>query len=218
MWKCLRLVPGRPAPPLPKPTDTGDESDDELSVHTKNLSLSAAPPAVPAPAIPDHLDSRRSSVYDTPSTVSTPTTEKDKRLSRPPPPIPQNPPMPPSQGRALPPPPRDQLRRRSTTDSRGSAISAPRQAGEEAEGEVTEYDGDYDTDIASSAKFKDALKSHERDSSFDDGMITDDHSLHSPNPPGNPHGSTAASNCPQGSPTTSSEPATAKCSRLHRHA
>ncbi|KAJ5805003.1 hypothetical protein N7474_010890 [Penicillium riverlandense] len=174
-------VPPSRAPPPPKPADTGDESDDELSVHTGNLSLSAAPPAVPAPAAPDHVDSRRSSAYDTPSTIgSTPTTEKDKRLSRPPPPIPQNPPMPPSQGRAPPPPPRDQLRRRSTADSRSSAISAPRQAGEEAEGEVTEYDGDYDTDIASSAKFKDALKSHERDSSFDEGTITDDHSLHSP--------------------------------------
>lgn len=43
--------------------------------------------------------------------------------------------------------------------------------------ELTEYDGDYDTDIASSAKHKDALKSHERDSSID---LTDDTSLHSP--------------------------------------
>lgn len=59
-------------------------------------------------------------------------------------------------------------------------MSPPRQAGEEAEGEVTEYDGDYDTDIASGVKFKDALRSHERDSSFDEGTITDDHSHHSP--------------------------------------
>ena len=168
----------------PPPADKGDESDDELSVHTSNLSLSnsAAPPAVPAPAIPDQLDSRRSSTYDPESsTASTPAAEK--RASRPPPPIPVNPPMPPSQGRAPPPPPPDQIRRRSTVDSRTSAISPPRQAGEEVEGEVTEYDGDYDTDIASGVKHKDALKAHERDSSFDEGTITDDHSIQSPRSP-----------------------------------
>ncbi|CAG8884003.1 unnamed protein product [Penicillium nalgiovense] len=178
---------GRPVPPPPRPTtaDKGEESDDELSVHTSNLSLnnSAAPPAVPAPAIPDQIDSRRSSTYEpVSSTAATPTTEK--RASRLPPPIPVNPPIPPpSQGRAPPPPPPDQLRRRSTADSRTSALSAPRQAGEEAEGEVTEYDGDYDTDIASGVKHKDALKAHERDSSFDEGIITDDHSIQSPRSP-----------------------------------
>lgn len=36
------------------------------------------------------------------------------------------------------------------------------------EGEVTEYEGDYDTDIGSSVHHKDALKAHARDSSFDD--------------------------------------------------
>src|ERR1700744_3729236 len=141
----LTFSTGRPAPPLPKTSDTGNESDDELSMHARNISLntSSIPPAAPAPGIPEHIDSRRSSSYGTPSTIgSTPTTEKDKRLSRPPPPIPQNPPMPPSQGRAPPPPPPDQLRRRSTADSRGSAIPAPRQAGDDVEGEVTEYDGD----------------------------------------------------------------------------
>lgn len=160
-------------------------SDDELSVQTSNLSLntSAVPPVVSAPAIPDQVDSRRSSTYEpVSSTASTPVTEK--RASRLPPPIPANPPMPPpSQGRAPPPPPPDQLRRQSTADSRTSALSAPRQAGDEAEGEVTEYDGDYDTDIASGVKHKDALKSHERDSSFDEGTITDDHSIQSPRSP-----------------------------------
>ncbi|KXG54095.1 uncharacterized protein PGRI_072390 [Penicillium griseofulvum] len=181
-------VPGaRPVPPLPRPTtaDKGDESDDELSVHTSSLSLntSAAPPAVPAPAIPDQIDSRRAETYDpVPSTASTPAAEK--RASRVPPPIPVNPPMPPSsQGRAPPPPPPDQLRRRSTADSRMSALSPARQAGEEAEGEVTEYDGDYDTDIASGVKHKDALKAHERDSSLDEGITTDDHSIQSPRSP-----------------------------------
>ncbi|KAG6353277.1 hypothetical protein INS49_007576 [Diaporthe citri] len=36
------------------------------------------------------------------------------------------------------------------------------------EGEVTEYDGDYDTDIASSVPHKDALKAHGRESSIED--------------------------------------------------
>ncbi|KAJ5569750.1 uncharacterized protein N7459_009180 [Penicillium hispanicum] len=176
---------GRPAPP-PRPSnaDQGDESDDELSVHARNLSLNtsdsvAIPPAVP---VPDHIDARRSSTYDSASPV-VPTPIADKRSSRPPPPVPANPPMPPAQSRAPPPPPPGQIRRRSTADSRGSAISAPRQAGEDVEGEVTEYDGDYDTDIASGAKFKDALRSHERDSSFDEGTITDDLSIQSPRSP-----------------------------------
>lgn len=48
--------------------------------------------------------------------------------------------------------------------------------------EVTEYDGDYDTDIASSAKHKDALKAHNRDSSLEDGVLTDD-AIKSPKSP-----------------------------------
>lgn len=171
---------GRPAPPPPRPS-IGDESDDELSTHAQSLSLdeSAQPPAVPAPAIPDRLDARRTSTYDS-SPPSGPTPTAEKRANRPPPPIPANPPMPLAQGRAPPPPPPGQLRRRSTADSRGSV---PRQAGEDVEGEVTEYDGDYDTDIASGAKHKDALRAHERDSSFDEGTITDDHSIQSPRSP-----------------------------------
>ncbi|GLA26613.1 hypothetical protein AnigIFM63604_008230 [Aspergillus niger] len=181
-------VPGHQATPKGvAPADTGDESDDELSLHTRNLSLNAAAAdqspsqPVPAPPLPDHLDSRRSSTYDVTSPKS-PTLPADKRLSRPPPPIPGNPPVP-AQSRPAPPPPPANIRRRSTADSRTSVTSQSRQAGEEVEGEVTEYDGDYDTDIASGAKFKDALKAHGRDSSFDEGTTTDDHSLQSPRSP-----------------------------------
>lgn len=42
-----------------------------------------------------------------------------------------------------------------------------------SEEEVTEYDGDYDTDIASSVKHKDALKSSARDSSLDNETLED---------------------------------------------
>ena len=54
---------------------------------------------------------------------------------------------------------------------------------EESEDEVTEYDGDYDTDIASSAKHKDALKSHNRNSSIDEGLLTDEAAKSPANPP-----------------------------------
>ena len=43
---------------------------------------------------------------------------------------------------------------------------------DEEEEEVTEYEGDYDTDIASSVPHKDALKSHARESSFDESFST----------------------------------------------
>ena len=44
--------------------------------------------------------------------------------------------------------------------------------------EVTEYEGDYDTDMASSATHKDALKSHARGSSLEDDILTDETSFH----------------------------------------
>lgn len=44
----------------------------------------------------------------------------------------------------------------------------PQQAGEEENEENTEYEGDYDTDIASSVPHKDALKAHAHDSSLED--------------------------------------------------
>ena len=50
----------------------------------------------------------------------------------------------------------------------------------DSEEEVTEYDGDYDTDIASSAKHKDALKSHGRDSSLDEESTLTDESQGKP--------------------------------------
>ncbi|KAL3475821.1 hypothetical protein BJX99DRAFT_259078 [Aspergillus californicus] len=178
---------GRPAPPPPpirSPTTAGEDSDDELSVHAQNMSLNAVTanqPSDPAPPVPDHFDSRRSSTYEITSPKS-PTLHSEKRMSRAPPPVPTNPPVP-AQARAPPPPPPGAIRRRSTADSRISAVSQSRRAGEDVEGEVTEYDGDYDTDIASGAKFKDALKAHGRDSSLDEGTVTDDQSIQSPRSP-----------------------------------
>lgn len=66
-------------------------------------------------------------------------------------------------------------------DGRAPPISTPdpRSHGlEESEEEVTEYEGDYDTDIASSATHKDALKSHARGASLEDDFMVEDASLH----------------------------------------
>lgn len=98
----------------------------------------------------------------------------DKRTSRPPPPVPVSPTAAAPQTRAPPPPPPGFPSRRSTSDSRGLNVPQPQAADVSDEDEVTEYDGDYDTDIASSAKHKDALKAHNRDSSLDEGVLTDD--------------------------------------------
>ena len=49
---------------------------------------------------------------------------------------------------------------------------------DDSEEEVTEYDGDYDTDIASGATHKEALRSHEKDSSVEDTFTGDEASYH----------------------------------------
>ena len=169
----------RPIPPPPKspPTsaDPGNESDDELSTHARNMSLNAVAADRPAPPPPvgtapssGPVDSRRASTYDSSSPLS-PTTGGEKRISRQPPPVPTSPPASPPSQRAPPPPPPGSLPRRSTADSRSSTTSHTRQAGEVPEGEVSEYDGDYDTDIASGDKFKDSLKARGTESSIDEG-------------------------------------------------
>ncbi|KPI42322.1 SH3 domain-containing protein C23A1.17 [Cyphellophora attinorum] len=87
-------------------------------------------------------------------------------------------PMQSPQTRAPPPPPPGQPPSRHST-----AETSGLQADEDSENEVSEYDGDYDTDIASSAKHKDALKAHQRDSSIDEGTLTDEATKSPKNPP-----------------------------------
>ncbi|OLN88198.1 Myosin tail region-interacting protein MTI1 [Colletotrichum chlorophyti] len=169
-----------PAPPVSglKSPSEGSVSDDELSggvLETPKVDeVSRAPPPLPPvatsssarspPAIPQTSDDF--------SPIS-PTSGANKRMSRLPPPIPgAAPPIPTSQTRPPPPPPPGgPLSRQSTQDmhvaSPVSPPSRPPPRGED-EDEVTEYEGDYDTDIASSVPHKDALKSHARDSSLDD--------------------------------------------------
>ena len=163
------------APPPPsRPTKINQEQEEvEMRPHSKEglPNLPLAPPRRPAEA--PRLD------HSPPLSPSIDTS----RLSRGPPPIPLMSPSTASpQTRAPPPPPPGQPpSRRSTIDSRASSTKNAVEA--DSEGEITEYDGDYDTDIASSAKHKDALKSHNRDSSLDDGILTDEAASKSPTSP-----------------------------------
>ncbi|KAL8674842.1 MAG: hypothetical protein Q9168_000823 [Polycauliona sp. 1 TL-2023] len=106
-----------------------------------------------------------------------------KRFSRPPPAVPGSvPAVPPPnpQTRAPPPlPPSAPPSRVATGEMRSPppVPKAPAQVHQDSEEEVTEYEGDYDTDIAPGASHKTALKSHSkepaRDPSADDDSGND---------------------------------------------
>ena len=177
-----RPVP--PPPPAPAPTSPGpgSESDDEMSSYAKRssteasgvetpLPVRAAAPPVPGsrelpPRPPQSPEDKRSSYFS----GSEPTSAtSDRRSNRAPPPLPAGSPV--TSPRPPPPPPPTQAppSRNSTMDvlddERGS-----------------DYDGDYDTDIASSAKHKDALKAgHIREASLTDSTFADDTPTSSPN-------------------------------------
>jgi hypothetical protein len=171
---------------MERPLSPGEDSDDERSLPASRMSLNdgarpqskeGLPMMGTAPPLPLSRPGQMS--LDTTSPVS-PTTN-DKRTSRGPPPIPMSSPTVTSpQTRAPPPPPPGQPpSRRSTSDSR-NMTATKHQVDDDSEEEVTEYDGDYDTDIASSAKHKDALKSHGRDSSLDEESTLTDESQSKP--------------------------------------
>ncbi|RGP76149.1 hypothetical protein FLONG3_5392 [Fusarium longipes] len=171
----------RPPPPAPpadvKSQSDGSESGDELSGgrdsegETPTL-VAKSPPMPPPPVQPPHLPSRSPPLSPTRDEFSptSPKSNASNRLSRPPPPIPGSAPAPPTQSRPPPPPPPGGPRRQSTQDFQVQPRGPP-QAGEEEAEELTEYEGDYDTDIASSVPHKDALKSHARDSSQEDSTL-----------------------------------------------
>ncbi|KAI1823089.1 hypothetical protein F4861DRAFT_511848 [Xylaria intraflava] len=192
----------RPPPPPPPPQQQqqpsagvaaqslGSESDDELSENTAKLHVAPnaemsptnpAPPLIPmaSPAVPTSpqfsSDKRGSYVGEEMSPVSAGfSPSQSKRNSRPPPPIPGVAPPVPTQPRPPPPlPPNTMFNRPSTTDepTETPAKPGPLDSGEE----VTEYEGDYDTDIASAAPHKDALGIHTTEPSLDDSssMLTE---------------------------------------------
>ena len=184
------------APPVPpsaaevKSQSEGSASDDELSEQTTHETpgpvsgpVGRAPPpppvSVPPPALPTSPrlpgSAKRTYTGDdaSPSSPSVPgPSTPGRRGSRQPPPIPGFAPAPPpAQNRAPPPlPPGAAPTRQPTTENRPlSPSQAFAHDGDESEDEeVTEYEGDYDTDIASSVPHKDALKAHARESSLED--------------------------------------------------
>ncbi|KAI0406154.1 hypothetical protein F4802DRAFT_596512 [Xylaria palmicola] len=178
----------RPPPP-PPPADVmspsiGSESDDEMSENTsrplespqaEKLPTSRVPPPIPmaSPPLPASprfsSDNRRSYIGEdmSPTSPGAPP-QHSKRNSRPPPPIPGVAPPGPAQARPPPPlPPSTGFSRASTADELSGTPMKPGQL-DNGEEEVTEYEGDYDTDIASSAHHKDALKAHSRGPSADE--------------------------------------------------
>ncbi|RDA88642.1 hypothetical protein CP532_4088 [Ophiocordyceps camponoti-leonardi (nom. inval.)] len=160
---------GRAAPPPPvqlegrsardiKSATEGSESDDELS-GAGTAARSPPPATVQSPAQPT-----RSPPLSPPAAEFSPASPpgaSQKRMSRAPPPVPGSAPaLPPASTRPPPPLP--------ATIDETAMPPRPAVAGDEENEENTEYEGDYDTDIASSVPHKDALKSHARDSSVEE--------------------------------------------------
>ncbi|KAF1987455.1 hypothetical protein K402DRAFT_392717 [Aulographum hederae CBS 113979] len=201
----------RPVPPPPpavtESPSAGSESDDEMPDSSRDDSLpirtggapavpGSAPPPPSRPAQAEPRSPQSPPMSQGSFTPSSPQSTAGKRASRAPPPIPMgSPTTAPSHSSRAPPPP---VPGPSLPTRQGTSDSSSRgMAGAEGDEEETEYEGDYDTDIASSAKHKDALKSHGRDSSLDDSTATEDAPvrsalMHSSNPPPIPSGAPRA--------------------------
>ena len=98
------------------------------------------------------------------------------------PPIPGSSPIIPSasQNRAppAPPPMGAPSSRSSTVDSKAPSDVPKGRAHQYSDEEVTEYEGDYDTDMAPGATRKEALRSHGRTSSLEDDLMSDEVVFH----------------------------------------
>nr|POE87914.1 sh3 domain-containing protein c23a1.17 [Quercus suber] len=172
---------GRPLPQAPQPVSNipmspgpGSESDDELSIHareslgeiygeqatlsTRHTSIAQDLAHLPQPSS-EHK--RVSTGYFTDPGSNVP----DKRASRVPPIPGVSGPMSP---RPPPPPPP------TAVSSTKQPLELRSLATEVVERGESDYEGDYDTDIASGAKHKEALKAHARDSSLDDSTAPED--------------------------------------------
>ena len=143
-------LPGRPPAPQSRPSDYTGRNPPMQSMDTSPTS----------PRSPTDSLKRSSRVPPIPG--SSPATAYAPQSRAPPPPPPSNPPP----------------ARVPTGDSKIPPLDPRTQASEESDEEVTEYEGDYDTDMASGASHKDALKSHARGSSLEDDSMTEEASLH----------------------------------------
>jgi hypothetical protein len=157
----------------------GSESDDEMSssVHKPLVTPRAEAPRT-APSLDGQLSpkspkTKRASYFADEAPPISPTSQgsKERRASRVPP-IPGNTSNAP-QNRAPPPPPSNApLSRSSTGDHRLAPPPSRAPPMDESDEEVTEYEGDYDTDMASTATHRDALKAHSKNPIMDDDNFT----------------------------------------------
>jgi len=152
----------------------GSESDDELSERPEEAALETPTTAQPRPAarsadMPDSpaQDTSYFASEPTPPSPIAPGVSKENRASKVPP-IPGATPSNAPHNRAPPPPPPAGILSRSSTGDHHTHPSKNLSHDLSEEEEVTEYEGDYDTDIASAAPHKDALKAHAKDSNSED--------------------------------------------------
>ncbi|KAI1817469.1 hypothetical protein GGS20DRAFT_532282 [Poronia punctata] len=174
----------RPPPPPPPAAilspSLGSESDDELSEFPSKATETPKAESSPTsraphmgsprlPTSPRFSGEKRRSYFGEDTVLASPSLSpsQNKRNSRPPPPIPGAAPPTPMQARPPPPPPPGALSRASTVDERIAMPMKPGRLDNGEEGETTEYEGDYDTDIASSAPHRDALKGHGKEANSD---------------------------------------------------
>ncbi|KAF4122970.1 myosin tail region-interacting protein MTI1 [Geosmithia morbida] len=178
-----------PPPPVPgnvqSPTEGSASDYDEPTDNARDdVTDKVTPEAPPPPGLPPTLPIStqtadiplRSPPMSPVATEGSPLSPTSKRSSRVPPPIPGSAPAPPPASTRPPPPPPPGpggLSRQSTSDAQPRGVELPPrppQAGEENDSQASEYEGDYDTDIASYVPHKDALKGHARASSLEEAL------------------------------------------------
>ncbi|KAF2730839.1 hypothetical protein EJ04DRAFT_514967 [Polyplosphaeria fusca] len=146
--------PARPVPPPLRSPSPGSESGDELTE-------APAPDTITSPRTPSAHAPKRSSYI---ASEEASQEAHERRV----PPIPTSP-----TSQARPPPPPPPPPPTGAPPSRQGTMDLKKKSLDRG-GEETEYEGDYDTDIASGATHKDALKAHARESSLDDSTIADE--------------------------------------------
>ncbi|KAB8297684.1 hypothetical protein EYC80_001492 [Monilinia laxa] len=183
---------GRPAPPVPSDSrpvpappsvlmspGAGYESDDEMAEQSGKISLaipSGEPPQAPprpdepvSPRSPRSPPNRRPSTFNPDQPPQSPNASGGKRASRVPP-IPFGIPTPSTQTRAPPPPPPGATLSRSSTGDKDVVPPSNPPPPPVDDGKEDEYEGDYDTDIASAVPHKEALK-HTKEAIADDSTL-----------------------------------------------
>ncbi len=165
----------------------------EVSETLTNDKLQASSSTRPAPSLPDRARQppqvetvNRSQDSRVPSTEISPTSPKNAKMSAQRssrvPPIPGSSPVippPTPQNRAPPPPLPVAVHSRTSTGEYRAMPAVPQtRARQDSDEEVTEYEGDYDTDMAPDATHKDALGAHARPASLERHSTNDEVTLH----------------------------------------